>query len=65
MKHEKKTVRSAHCPSLTCLSLAACGGGSKAPAASSTSADAAASAATSTPASGTTLKVGAYPRSPR
>ena len=46
---------------VTCLSLAACGGGSKAPAASSTSADAAASAATSTPASGTTLKVGATP----
>ena len=46
---------------VTCLSLAACGGGSKAPAASSTSADAAASAATSTPASGTTLKVGASP----
>lgn len=37
---------------VTCLSLAACGGGSKAPAAS---------AATSTPASGTTLKVGATP----
>ena len=46
---------------VTCLSLAACGGGSKAPATSSTPADAATSAATSTPASGTTLKVGATP----
>ena len=46
---------------VTCLSLAACGGGSKAPAASSTPTDAATSAATSTPASGTTLKVGATP----
>ena len=45
------------------LSLAACGGGSKAPATSSNPADAATSAATSTPASteGTTLKVGATP----
>ena len=46
---------------VTCLSLAACGGGSKAPVASSNPADAATSAATSTPASGTTLKVGATP----
>lgn len=36
---------------VTCLSLAACGGGSKAPATSSNPADAATSAATSTPAS--------------
>lgn len=48
---------------VTCLSLAACGGGSNNAATSSNPTDAAASASTSTPASteGTTLKVGATP----
>ena len=48
---------------VTCLSLAACGGGSNNAATSSNPTDAATSAATSTPASteGTTLKVGATP----
>ena len=68
MKHEKKTV------SLCALSVVhlasacwpACGSGSKAPAASSTSADAAASRSHQHSCfRGTTLKVGAYPRSPR